>query len=94
MILNCIKCLESVESGANSPSAQTIRDRLNLEGMWLEYFNKTSLGHFKMVKVGEGYRAWLKTELKKAMLISPRAIVLADRGIFCVVTSFLIFTLL
>lgn len=40
MILNCIKCLESIEGGAKSPSAQTIRDRLNLEGTWLEYFHK------------------------------------------------------
>lgn len=155
LILNCIKCLESVESGAKSPSAQTIRDRLNLEGAWLEHFHesmysiakwvakvfsrfkwyisidethipffgnrkklnaklaKMGIGRYvhaykaktpgatgsfcflvislccckiriplviKMVKVGERYRPWLKTELNKAMRISPKAIVLADRG--------------
>lgn len=41
MILNCIKCLESVDGGAKIPSAQTIRDRLNLEGRWLEYFHES-----------------------------------------------------
>lgn len=39
LMLNCIKCLESIESGAKSPSAQTIRDRLNLKGEWLEHFH-------------------------------------------------------
>jgi len=155
MILNCIKCLESVESGAKSPSAQTIRDRLNLEGMWLEYFHesmyriakwallkssrlrwfisidethipffgkrkklnaelvKKGLGKYvyayraktpgatgsfcfvvislccckiriplaiKMVKVGERYKPWLRTELEHALRLAPKAIVLADRG--------------
>lgn len=155
IILNCIRCLESVEGGAKSPSAQTIRDRLNLEGNWLTYFHEQTyavarwavkvfcrfrwfisidethipffgnrkklnaklarkgLGKYvhaytaktpgatgsfcflvislcccririplaiKMVKVGERYKPWLKTELKKATQISPKAIVLADRG--------------
>jgi hypothetical protein len=155
MILNCIKCLESIDSGAKMPSAQTVRDRLNLEGKWLEYFHESvcliarwavrafsrfrwfisvdethipffgdrkklnaklvkmgfgkyvhsyraktpgATGSFcfivislccykiriplaiKMVKVGERQKSWLKTELKKALKIAPRAIVLADRG--------------
>lgn len=155
MILSCIRALESFEEGAKSPSAQTLRDRLNLDGTWLEHFQesmyiiakwalkvfsrfrwfistdethipffgnrkklnaklvKKGIGKYvhaynaktpgatgsfcfvvislcccririplaiKMAKVGERYRPWLKTELKKAMRISPRAIVLADRG--------------
>jgi hypothetical protein len=41
MILNCIKGLETFEGGAKSPSAQTLRDRLNLEGEWLEHFHSS-----------------------------------------------------
>jgi hypothetical protein len=41
MILNCIKNLESFEEGANSPSPQTLRDRLNLDGSWLEFFHES-----------------------------------------------------
>ena len=41
MILNCIRCLESIDSGGTSPSAQTIRDRLNLDGCWLDYFHES-----------------------------------------------------
>jgi hypothetical protein len=37
MIMNCVKCLETFEEGAKSPSAQTIRDRLLLDGKWHEY---------------------------------------------------------
>jgi hypothetical protein len=155
MILSCIRSLESFEEGAKSPSAQTLRDRLNLDGTWAEHFQesmgriakwalmvfcrfrwfisvdethipffgkrkklnaklvKKKIGKYvhgyraktpgatgsfcflvislccckiriplaiKMVKVGERYRLWLKTELNKAMQISTRAIVLADRG--------------
>lgn len=39
MIINCIRSLESFEEGAKSPSAQTLRDRLNLKGDWLESFH-------------------------------------------------------
>lgn len=39
MILNCIKGFETFEGGAKSPSPQTMRDRLNLEGTWLGYFH-------------------------------------------------------
>lgn len=39
MIINCVRSLESFEEGARSPSAQTIRDRLNLEGEWLASFH-------------------------------------------------------
>ena len=42
LVINCIKCMESIESGAKSPSAQTIRDRLNLGGMWLEHFHESA----------------------------------------------------
>lgn len=40
VILTCIRCLESFEEGAKSPSAQTMRDRLKLNGGWLEYFHE------------------------------------------------------
>lgn len=40
MILNCVCGLESFEEGAKSPSAQTVRDRLWLDGKWLEYFHE------------------------------------------------------
>lgn len=155
MILSCIRSLESFEEGAKSPSAQTLRDRLNLDGTWQEHFQESmysiakwalrvfsrfkwfisidethipffgnrkklnarlvrmrigkyvhaytqkvpgATGSFcflvislccckiriplaiKMIKVGERYNPWLKAELKKAMMISPKAIILADRG--------------
>lgn len=155
VVLSCIRCLESFEEGAKAPSAQTLRDRLRLDGEWLEYFHKTvrniaslmvkrfsrlawyisvdetyipffgkrkklnsetqkkGLGEFihgykaktpgatgsfcflvislhcckmriplavKMVRVKENYRAWLEQELKKALRIAPKAVVLADRG--------------
>lgn len=41
VVLSCIRCLESFEEGAKAPSAQTLRDRLLLDGDWLEYFHKT-----------------------------------------------------
>lgn len=34
----------------------------------------------KIVKVGERQNSWLVAELKQALKIAPRAIVLADRG--------------
>ena len=39
MILACIRGRESFEEGAKAPSAQTLRDRLHLDGEWLEYFH-------------------------------------------------------
>ncbi len=39
MIISCVRSLESFEEGARSPSAQTIRDRLNLDGGWLARFH-------------------------------------------------------
>jgi hypothetical protein len=39
MIISCVRSLESFEEGAKSPSAQTLRDRLNIEGDWLESFH-------------------------------------------------------
>ena len=41
VILNCVKCLESIEEGAKSPSPQTIRDRLLLNGSWFEYYHES-----------------------------------------------------
>lgn len=43
MILSCIRSLESFEEGAKAPSPQTLRDRLSLEGSWLEYFHESML---------------------------------------------------
>ena len=40
MIMSCIKGLESFETGAKCPSPQTLRDRLNLKGCWLEFFHE------------------------------------------------------
>lgn len=42
VIITCIRGLESFEEGAKSPSAQTVRDRLWLDGKWLEYFHETA----------------------------------------------------
>lgn len=43
MILSCIRSLESFEEGAKAPSPQTMRDRLSLDGCWLEHFHKSML---------------------------------------------------
>ncbi len=40
VILGCVRSLTSVEEGADAPSAQTIRDRLRLDGDWLEHFHE------------------------------------------------------
>lgn len=40
IILHCISGRESFEGGATEPSAQTLRDRLRLDGGWLEYFHQ------------------------------------------------------
>src|SRR3989338_1843059 len=40
IIINCIRGLESLEEGAKSPSAQTVRDRLLLDGEWDDHFHK------------------------------------------------------
>jgi hypothetical protein len=47
IILSCIRSMESFEEGANSPSPQTLRDRLLLDGEWLDYFHK---GVWKIAK--------------------------------------------
>src|SRR3989338_6038985 len=39
IIISCVRSLESFEEGAKAPSAQTLRDRLNLKGDWLESFH-------------------------------------------------------
>lgn len=40
MILDCVCGLASFENRAKAPSAQTVRDRLLLDGKWLEYFHE------------------------------------------------------
>ena len=54
MIISCIRSLESFEEGATSPSAQTLRDRLNLKGSWLESFHESMIriARFAMKKFG------------------------------------------
>ena len=49
MIISCVRSLESFEEGAKSPSAQTLRDRLNLEGAWLESFHASTLNISKFL---------------------------------------------
>src|SRR3989338_6694360 len=63
MIINCIRSLESFEEGAKSPSAQTLRDRLNLEGNWLESFHESMLkiAQFAMKKFGR-YNWWISID--------------------------------
>ncbi len=39
MIINCVKCLETFEEGAKSPSPQTIRDRLLLDAKWYKFYH-------------------------------------------------------
>ena len=43
VIIYLIRCLETIEGGTKSPSAQTIRDRLNLLGGWLESFGDSMM---------------------------------------------------
>ena len=43
MIMRCIRGLESFEEGARSPSPQTLRDRLRLDGEWLAHFHSSML---------------------------------------------------
>lgn len=56
MIMSCIRGLESFEEGARSPSAQTLRDRLRLDGEWLTHFHKTMFALARaLVSI---YRRW------------------------------------
>ena len=56
-ILSCIRSLESFEEGANALSPQTLRDRLDLNGDWLDLFQDTMLTMAKkMVKQFPSYR--------------------------------------
>lgn len=63
MIISCIRSLESFEEGAKSPSAQTLRDRLNLEGAWLESFheNMLKIATFALKKFGR-YNWWISID--------------------------------
>ncbi len=63
MIINCIRSLESFEEGAKSPSAQTLRDRLNLEGTWLASFHASVLkiAQFTLKKFGR-YLWWISID--------------------------------
>lgn len=49
VILGCVRSLTSVEEGADAPSAQTIRDRLRLDGDWLKHF------HACMWQIAKGF---------------------------------------
>lgn len=63
MIINCVRGLESLEEGAKSPSAQTIRDRLNLEWGWLASFHESMwlIAQF-FVKRFCRYRWWISVD--------------------------------
>ncbi|MBI2557804.1 hypothetical protein HYW20_00635 [Candidatus Woesearchaeota archaeon] len=60
MIIGCVRSLESFEEGAKSPSAQTLRDRLNLKGIWLESFHTSVwiIAKFLLKKYGR-FRWWI-----------------------------------
>src|SRR3989338_11420376 len=63
MIISCIRSLESFEEGAKSPSAQTLRDRLNLNGAWLACFHASVLkiAQFALKRFGR-YRWWISID--------------------------------
>lgn len=63
MILSCVRCLESFEEGANGPSAQTLRDRLQLDGEWLESFHESmeKMGRFLLKKFSR-LRWWISID--------------------------------
>ena len=63
MIISCIRSLESFEEGAKSPSAQTLRDRLNLKGAWLACFHESILkiAQFALKKFSR-YRWWISID--------------------------------
>jgi len=63
MILSCIRGLESFEEGAKAPSAQTLRDRLHLDGDWLDYFHKTMWNIAKtMICRFRRYKWWISID--------------------------------
>lgn len=63
MIISCIRSLESFEEGAASPSAQTLRDRLNLKGAWLASFHASvwKIAQFALKRFGR-YRWWISVD--------------------------------
>lgn len=63
MIVGCVRSLESFEEGAKSPSAQTLRDRLNLGGAWLESFHGSmwAIANFLLRKFGR-YCWWISVD--------------------------------
>lgn len=63
MIIACVRSLESFEEGAKSPSAQTLRDRLNLKGVWLESFHTSVwiIAKFLLKKYGR-FRWWISVD--------------------------------
>jgi len=63
MIINCVRSLESFEEGARSPSAQTIRDRLRLDGEWLASFHASmwTLALFLLKKFSR-YLWWISID--------------------------------
>jgi len=42
-LISCANARESIEEGVSSPSPQTMRDRLQLNGAWLEKFHEISI---------------------------------------------------
>lgn len=63
MIISCVRCLESLEEGAKSPSAQTLRDRLDLKGEWFDSFHQSmwSVARF-LLKRFSRYCWWISID--------------------------------
>ena len=58
MIISCVRSLESFEEGALSPSAQTLRDRLDLGGAWMEVFHDSMWRLAKLLLRKFGRYCW------------------------------------
>lgn len=73
MIISCVRSLESFEEGARSPSAQTLRDRLNLEGAWLKSFHSSmwAIAKFLLRKFSR-YRWWISIDETHAPFFGNR----------------------
>jgi hypothetical protein len=73
MIISCVRSLESFEEGAKSPSAQTLRDRLNLEGAWLASFHASmwNIAKFLLRKFCR-YKWWISIDETYAPFFGSR----------------------
>ena len=73
MIISCVRGLESLEEGAKSPSAQTIRDRLMLEGEWLTSFHTSmwTLARFLLTRFPR-YLWWISIDETYAPFFGDR----------------------